>query len=135
MKRVLVILVMAVSVVSYSCKEEVTTDDIQVVTPEEMQQISQLEDIQLVDVRTPEEYKEGYIENFQNIDFLSPDFETEISKLDKTKPVIVYCRSGKRSSKCAAKMKEKGFVKVYDLDGGIAKWKFKGYDLKTKSLP
>jgi len=135
MKRVLVILVMAVILVSYSCKEEATADDIQVVTPEEMQQISQLEDIQLVDVRTPEEYKEGYIENFQNIDYLSPEFEKEISKLDKTKPVIVYCRSGKRSSKCAAKMKEKGFVKVYDLDGGIAKWKFKGYDLKTKSLP
>lgn len=135
MKRVLVILVMAVALVSYSCKEEATTDDIQVVTPEEMQQISQLEDIQLVDVRTPEEYKEGYIENFQNIDYLSPEFEKEIAKLDKTKPVIVYCRSGKRSSKCAAKMKEKGFVKVYDLDGGIAKWKFKGYDLKTKSLP
>ncbi len=135
MKRVLVILVMAVLLVSYSCKEDPSTDEIQVVTPEEMQQISQLEDIQLVDVRTPDEYKEGFIENFQNIDYLSPNFDKEIAKLDKTKPVIVYCKSGTRSGKCAAKMKEKGFVKVYELDGGIAKWKFKGYDIKTKSLP
>jgi len=135
MKRILVILVIAVASVSYSCKEEESTPEIQVITAEEMQQISQIEDVQLVDVRTPEEYKEGYIENFQNINYLSDDFETEILKLDKSKPVIVYCKSGNRSGKCAAKLKEKGFVKIYDLDGGIAKWKFKGYDLKTKSLP
>jgi len=134
MKRVLVLLV-AVALVTYSCKEENVSNEIQVVTAEEMQELSQLENVQLVDVRTPEEYKEGYITDFQNINYLSPTFEKEIEKLDKSKPVIVYCKSGDRSAKCAAKMKEKGFIKVYELDGGIAKWKFKGYDLKTKSLP
>ena len=134
MKRVLILLV-AIALVSYSCKEENAASDIQVVTSEEMQELSQLEDVQLVDVRTPDEYKEGYIADFQNIDYLSPTFEKEIEKLDKSKPVIVYCKSGNRSGKCAAKMKEKGFVKIYELDGGIAKWKFNGYDLKTKSRP
>ena len=134
MKRVLILLI-AVGLVTYSCKEENTSNKIQIVTPEEMQELSELEDVQLVDVRTPEEYKEGFIADFQNIDYLSPDFEKEIEKLDKSKPVIVYCKSGNRSGKCAAKMKEKGFVKVYDMEGGIAKWKFKGYDLKTKSRP
>ena len=134
MKRVLVLLV-AVALVTYSCKEENVSNEIQVVTAEEMQELSQLENVQLVDVRTPEEYKEGYIADFQNINYLSPTFEKEIEKLDKSKPVIVYCKSGDRSAKCAAKMKEKGFIKIYELDGGIAKWKFKGYDLKTKSLP
>ena len=135
MKRVLVVLIVVVTFVSYSCKEENASSEIQVVTPEEMKELSQLEDVQLIDVRTPEEYKEGYIADFQNIDYLSPDFDKEIEKLDKSKPVIVYCKSGNRSGKCAAKMKEKGFVKVYDLDGGIAKWKFKGYDVETKGLP
>jgi rhodanese-related sulfurtransferase len=134
MKRVLILLI-AVTLVTYSCKEGNASNEIQVVTPEEMQELSELEDVQLLDVRTPEEYKEGYIADFQNIDYLSPSFEKEIEKLDKSKPVIVYCKSGNRSGKCAAKMKEKGFIKVYDLDGGIAKWKFNGYDLKTKSLP
>lgn len=132
MKRFLVILCAIATVFSYSCKEE-TPSDIQVITAEEMQELSQLEDVQLIDVRTPEEFQDEYIENFQNIDYLSPNFETEIEKLDKSKPVIVYCKSGTRSGKCAAKMKEKGFVKIYDLDGGIAKWKYKGFEVK--SLP
>ena len=134
MKRVLILLI-AVSLVTYSCKEENAPDEIQIVTAEEMQELSELEDVQLLDVRTPEEYKAGFIADFQNIDYLSPTFEKEIEKLDKSKPVIVYCKTGSRNGKCAAKMKEKGFVKVYELDGGIAKWKFKGYDVNTKSMP
>jgi len=43
----------------------------------------------------------------------------------------VYCKSGNRSAKCAAKMKDAGFVKIYDLDGGIAKWKYKGFEIKS----
>ena len=131
MKRILLVLLVVINVFAYSCKEESKSSEIQLVTPEEMKELSQLEDVQLVDVRTPEEYSEGYIEDFQNIDYLSPNFDKEMEKLDKTKPVIVYCKSGNRSGKCAAKMKERGFVKVYDLDGGIAKWKFKGYELKS----
>ncbi len=131
MKRILVVLLVAVNIFAYSCKEESASSEIQLVTPEEMQELSQLEDVQLVDVRTAKEYGEGYIAEFQNIDYLSPNFDKEIETLDKTKPVIVYCKSGNRSGKCAAKMKERGFVKVYDLDGGIAKWKFKGYKIKS----
>jgi len=131
MKRILLVLLVVINVFAYSCKEESKSSEIQLVTPEEMKELSQLEDVQLVDVRTPEEYNEGYIEDFQNIDYLSPDFDQKIERLDKTKPVIVYCKSGNRSGKCASKMKERGFVKVYDLDGGIAKWKFKGYEIKS----
>lgn len=117
---------------SYSCKENQSSSDIEIVTPEEMQQISQIEDVQLIDASTSKEFKEDYIENFQNIDYLSPNFDQEIEKLDKTKPVLVYCKSKNLNSKCVAKMKEKGFVKVYDLDSDIAKWEFKGLNSKTK---
>ncbi len=133
MKRVLFFLVLVLNGVIFSCKDAQETTDIQVVTPEEMQQISETEGVQLVDVRTPEEYDEGYIEGFQNIDYYSDTFIEDIEKLDKTKPVIVYCRSGRRSSDCAKQLKDKGFVKIYDLDGGIEKWKFKGFEVKTKS--
>lgn len=121
-----------VSIVSnYSCKENQSSSDIEIVTPEEMNQISEIEDTQLIDVSTSEEFKEDHIENFQNIDYSSPNFDQEIKKLDKTKPVLVYCKSGNLSSKCVAKMKQKGFVKVYDLDSDIAKWKFQDLDGKT----
>ena len=130
MNRYLVILFVIATLFSYSCKSN-AEGEIQIVTVEEMQELSQLEDVQLVDVRTSEESKTGYIENAQNIDYNSSSFDTEIEKLDKSKPVIVYCKSGNRSAKCAIKMKDAGFVKIYDLDGGIAKWKYKGYDIKS----
>lgn len=108
-----------------------TQSEIKVISPEEMQTLLELDDIQIVDVRTPEEYKDGFIDNSQNIDFNSPTFDDDITKLDKTKPVILYCKSGGRSAKCTEKLKDAGFVKIYDLDGGITQWKFKGLELKT----
>jgi len=122
---------MSATLVFVSCKEE-PKEGIELVTPEEMQELSELDDVQVVDVRTPEEYKEGHIANSQNINYFSDDFDREIRQLDKSKPVIVYCKSGKRSGKCVDKMKEAGFVKIYDLDGGIAKWKYKGYDIEMR---
>jgi rhodanese-related sulfurtransferase len=133
MKRTLVCLALALTFV-YSCKEEEKGTQIEVITAEEMQQIIADNGVQMVDVRTPEEYKEGFIDGFQNIDYFSDTFDTDIEALDKSKPVIVYCRSGNRSSKCASKMVEKGFVKIYELDGGLTKWKYKGYDVKTETL-
>jgi rhodanese-related sulfurtransferase len=128
MKKVLLFSVVLLTFFS-ACKQEAAKGEIQVVSSEEMKELLSLEDVQLVDVRTPEEYKEGFIAGFQNIDFLSPTFEEDILKLDKEKPVILYCRSGGRSANCAQKMVEAGFVKIYDLDGGITKWIHNGNDV------
>jgi len=107
-----------------SCVDAKIDDtEVKLVTAEEMQSILELEDIQLVDVRTPFEHDEIRIANSQNIDFMSPTFDEDITKLDKSKPVILYCKSGRRSAKCAKKLKEAGFNKIYDLEGGISKWK------------
>lgn len=130
MKKLLLLAGLMIALMSYNCKGE-PQEGIELVTPQEMQELAQLENVQLVDVRTPEEYKEAYIEGFQNIDYLSDTFSADIEKLDKTKPVIVYCKSGRRSANCAEELKEKGFVKVYDLDGGITKWEYEGFDVKT----
>lgn len=113
-----------------NCANEPQTE-IKVITPEEMQALLELEDMQIVDVRTPEEYVTGFIDNSQNIDFKSPTFDEDIKKLDKTKPVILYCKAGGRSAKCSEKLKDAGFVKIYDLEGGITQWKFEGYGIKT----
>lgn len=113
-----------------SCNETLKSQS-KVVSPEEMQALLQLDNVQLVDVRTPEEYKSGHILNAQNIDFLSPTFNEDIKKLDKEKPVVLYCRSGGRSAKCSKKLIEAGFVKVYDLDGGISRWKHEGYEIEN----
>lgn len=81
--------------------------------------------VQLVDVRTPEEYADGHIPGAENINVFDRDFTDKAqTSLDKTKPVAVYCRSGKRSAEAAQKLSEKGF-KVTNLKGGIIAWKDK----------
>lgn len=119
---------------STSCIDKTLDNEVKLVTAEEMQSILELEDVQLVDVRTPKEHDEIRIANSQNIDFMSPTFDEDISKLDKKKPVILYCKSGGRSAKCSKKMKDAGFEKIYDLEGGISKWKHSDkLDIRFKS--
>lgn len=132
MRKLFTTLLMCITLVFTSCYEE-TEGEIKVVSTEEMQALLELDNVQLVDVRTSKEYKEGYIAKAQNIDFNSPTFDKDIIKLDKEKPVVLYCKSGGRSAKCAKKMKQAGFVKIYDLDGGISKWQHKGLEIKNKS--
>ena len=125
MKNLSLIIVFLLALNSLGCKNE-GDSEIKEVTTEEMQAILKMDEVQLVDVRTPEEFSEGYIKNAQNIDFNSPTFDQDILKLNKDKPVILYCHSGGRSAKCAQKLKDAGFKKIYDLKGGISKWKHEG---------
>ena len=76
----------------------------------------------LVDVRTVKEFQAGHLEGAINIDWYQRTFETEIQKLDKTKPVLIYCRSGNRTSKTKFAMLGMGFQKVYNLKLGINDW-------------
>ena len=82
--------------------------------------------IQLVDVRTPEEFSDGHIQKAVNYDYYAADFAQKIVQLDKTKPVLVYCEAGARSASSAEKLKKAGFKKIYDLDGGMSAWREAG---------
>jgi rhodanese-related sulfurtransferase len=79
-------------------------------------------DAALVDVRTPDEYNAGKIDNAINVDFLNATFESEISKLDKNSLTLIYCRSGGRSAKALKQMKALGFTNVRELEGGYLGW-------------
>jgi rhodanese-related sulfurtransferase len=81
---------------------------------------------QLVDVRTFKEYSEGYIQGAVLMDIKDTHFDKQILGLDVTRPVFVYCRSGKRSMEAAAVLEKNKFTVVYNLDGGINAWKAKG---------
>ncbi|MFT4682848.1 MAG: rhodanese-related sulfurtransferase [Flavobacteriales bacterium] len=87
------------------------------------------EPFQLLDVRTPEECAEGVIENALAMDFYDDSFDADLNTLDPNVPVLVYCRSGGRSGKAMDMMQSKGFVEVYNLDGGITAWKEAGEDI------
>src|SRR4051812_29916309 len=75
--------------------------------------------VTVLDVRTANEYKQGHIAGAKNIDFTEGSFEAEVAKLDKSKPYLVHCASGHRSTNSLETFKKLGFQSVYHLDGGI----------------
>lgn len=79
-------------------------------------------ELQLIDVRTPEEFQQGHIPDAKNIDWRNKDFAAQISKLDKSRPVYIYCQSGGRSASAATKLVEEGF-EVFELEGGMLNWR------------
>lgn len=93
--------------------------------------------IQVLDVRTAEEYKSGHIDNALQANWLNKsEFFDRTSHLDKAKPVYIYCLSGGRSAAAADALREKGY-QVTNLEGGIAAWKkankpLKGMDPNAK---
>ena len=77
---------------------------------------------QLIDVRTPPEIGQGNIEGAVFFNIKEKGFEKSLESLDKSKPVLVYCKSGGRSGKAMEIMQEMGFMEVYNLEGGITAW-------------
>lgn len=93
------------------------------------QKIKELDNELLLDVRTPGEFKEGHVEGAVNIDYYNDSFSAQLDSLDKTKPVLVYCRSGSRSAKAAEILRQKGFKDVYEMNEGIIGWQQKNKSL------
>ncbi len=94
-----------------------------VLTPSEFKtKLESKENAQLLDVRTPGEFQDGYIPNAINIDYKNSNFSEKIKELDKSKPVFVYCLAGARSADAAKILAENGFNEIYDLKGGYLKW-------------
>ena len=114
------ILVVAFSTI-FSCSL-INNESINHMNSDELIDFIELNDAILVDVRTEDEYNSGYIENSLNIDYFSNDFSVNADKLDKNTPIILYCRSGNRSSMSANKISKLGFKEIYNLEGGILEW-------------
>lgn len=116
-----VFLLSLVTLLAGSCLKQ-QTEGVLVVNPTVFEQKMTEEGIQLIDARTPEEFKEKHIANALNANILGENFEQKVASLYKNKPVMVYCKSGVRSANAAAKLKAMGFTTIIDLDGGITQW-------------
>ena len=117
--KVLSMLFMFVSLVSCVKKQ---ADGVKVVDTTAYENALKQPDAQLLDVRTADEYSEGHIANAKNVNIMADDFDAQVATLDKTKPVLVYCKVGGRSAKAATRLKELGFTNIIDLDGGFNSW-------------
>lgn len=76
------------------------------------------EEIVLVDVRTPQEYNAGHLENAKNMNWFDADFADKFSAIDKDRTIYVYCKVGGRSAKAQEKLLSMGYNNVINLEGG-----------------
>ena len=88
-------------------------------------------DLQLVDVRTAEEFGVSHLKDAQNICVTEDDFEAKVASLDREKPIFVYCKKGGRSARAAQILEEMGFKEIYDLQGGISAWETEGLETEN----
>jgi len=84
----------------------------------EFQKLLGAEDQLVLDVRTPDEFNAGHVENAVNLNFYDDDFATQVASLDKSKTVMLYCQSGGRSSTAKKVLQKAGFPKIYHLESG-----------------
>jgi len=121
------ILLLIVSIAFISCNEK-KTSSVESLHPKEFaEKIKTTENPQILDVRTPDEFESEHIDNAKNVNWNADDFMTKAATFDKSKPVFVYCLSGGRSKKAAAKLNELGFTNIYELEGGILHWNEEGF--------
>lgn len=85
--------------------------------------------IQIIDVRTPEEFAQGHIEGAVNFNVEGADFATQIATLDPAGTYAVYCRSGNRSQPAVGYMAGQGITGIYELESGTVGWDEAGLPL------
>lgn len=116
--NLLLILICCISCQSNSAQSSGTLD-----VKTYQKQLSADKDAQLIDVRTPQEFESGHLQNAVNMDVNAADFEQKILTLDQSKPVYLYCLSGGRSGSAFDFLSKKGYKKLYNMKGGILQWK------------
>jgi rhodanese-related sulfurtransferase len=97
---------------------------IEILEPKTYREAISTNKVKPIDVRTTREYNSGHILNALNVDVSNRKaFQQYFEKLDRSKPVYLYCRSGSRSQSAAKLLVQLGFKEIYDLKGGYLNWK------------
>ncbi len=116
MKKLLLLLVTLVSALAHAA------DPAKHVDAEGAAKLISEGKVVIVDVRSKEEFGDGHLKGALNIDILESDFEAKLGKLDKSKPVLVHCQAGGRSTRSLPVFEKLGFTQVFHLDGGYGGW-------------
>jgi thioredoxin 1 len=136
--RIAVVFIIALSACSNQQQAQAVTqaaDSVKLNAVAFSNKLNNTKDAILLDVRTPDEFSEAHIQNATNTDWNSADFKTQVAQLDKSKPVFVYCLRGGRSSSSVEFLQANGFQHVYELEGGIIKWKDANLPLTSDAAP
>lgn len=121
MKKVLILFMLVICMAGCQQKEPIKEDKL--VSSEVVKEMYDNKVVTIIDVRTEDEYNEKHIKGSINIPV--DDIENKISYIatNKDANIVVYCKSGNRSSLAKSKLKSIGYTKIYDL-GSINNWQY-----------
>lgn len=115
----------------WACQPSPESGTVRAVDASEFQkEMAQHPEAILLDIRTPREIVSGKIEGAVEIDYYRSDFEEQVNKLDRTKPLFVYCAVGGRSQSVLPVLQKAGFKEIYHLSSGVQGWIQAGYPLE-----
>ena len=118
-------------ILTFSC-DYLSPTEINFISDSDLIEMQEIEYI-LLDVRTPDEFSSGFIKKAKNLDFYSETFQNDLLSIDKSLPVVLYCRTNNRSTKTANILKQNGFKEISILEGGITDWVKNGNDINYTS--
>ncbi len=126
-RPVLLVLALIIVVTAYTFLQTPAVEYGNVTVDEAKSLIESKPDLVILDVRTQSEYGDGHIEDAINIPV--DELEERLGELDPGDELLVYCRTGNRSTRAVKLLEENGFTKVLHMDGGIVAWGKAGYSL------
>ena len=128
------LIILSFSILVMACSTNESNSQTGVLSTSAFQQKLSLPNIQVLDVRTAEEYQSGHLKNVLQADWLDKaQFEDRIQYLNKNIPTLIYCASGVRSEQAMKAMAAKGFKEVYNMSGGMSAWKVEGKPFEAAS--
>ncbi len=83
---------------------------------------NELNNVILIDVRTPEEFAAGHIDHALNINWFDSDFAEQMGSIDSNETIYIYCKKGGRSDKASKLLDSLGYKRVVNLEGGYDDW-------------
>ncbi len=132
MKKLIYFCLIAATFVVVNACSETKAGNIEQITIDQMNDVLKGDSIQLLDVRTTEEYIESHLAKARNICITDDDFKEKAANLNRDEPIYVYCKKGGRSAKAAKILQEMGFKKIYDMTGGILLWEEAGLETEKE---
>lgn len=130
MKGIITIVLTVLGIAFSSCQESNQIHGVANINVADFEAKIKEKDAYLIDVRTPSEIAQGYIEGANMLNISNNEFERKYKNIPKNKIIYVYCKSGYRSNKAAKFLKEKGYATIYNLDGGLDAWIKSGKPVK-----
>ena len=120
-KITLLIIAFVLFLVGCSSNGTNSTRSYENISTDEAQSMIAKKEVDIIDVRTPEEFASGHVPEAVNLPL--QDLESRVFTLDKNKSYLIVCRSGNRSGQASEILVSKGFSHIYNMEGGMNQWK------------